>query len=514
MACNSTLDHGLDLEDVLHYGGLDVRALSLMLLLRSLSATASAWWISDRPREGPSPGLGYFPFYLNDTRDNQTSGDVTNSTIFGLVTSHPVWKAVSADIFAGQIIVSLIVLTFVAVFLLREWIVQNARPGVFEDMEMPVVEGDEVPPPVEPVEAPRAADDAELAPEDSSDSGSETHVSSHDADFPTESSSDEAMDMDSTGFESRELRRPEFGILLDREPSLQERRRVMRNAAMHRRRIENEENSVGSSSGSSPPPPGPRPRFHTRYERRSSSEPRTIGSSPSFLDASDDDMRRLRPLIAPADTSSSIPRSPSSIPRRPPLPTSGRSSRTHTPLASPGLATYRAPEDLAAGPSGIGGYFDEEAGPIPDFEREHRRYFKEPDGSEDHMSDSERESVGLEDFEDFSDSLPSLESLESDSLDDEDELDDVLDEDEELNMDRQPVDVRLDGAIRDDLPAEENAPPLEGNEDFDPLVDDDNDMDGALEGNYSIYQMMSCITQYTLVIGLRGPIFGIFQNVS
>ena len=43
--------------------------------------------------------------------------------------------ALSADIFTGQIIASLIVLTFVAVFLLREWISQNARPGVFEDEE-------------------------------------------------------------------------------------------------------------------------------------------------------------------------------------------------------------------------------------------------------------------------------------------------------------------------------------------------------------------------------------------
>lgn len=35
--------------------------------------------------------------------------------------------------FMGQIIASLIVLTFVAVFLLREWVSQNARPGLFED---------------------------------------------------------------------------------------------------------------------------------------------------------------------------------------------------------------------------------------------------------------------------------------------------------------------------------------------------------------------------------------------
>lgn len=56
----------------------------------------------------------------------------------------------SSDIFTGQIIASVIVLTFLAVFLLREYIAQNARPGVFEDAEMP-----DVPdiPPVENVAA-------------------------------------------------------------------------------------------------------------------------------------------------------------------------------------------------------------------------------------------------------------------------------------------------------------------------------------------------------------------------
>lgn len=42
---------------------------------------------------------------------------------------HDLWS----DIFVGQIIAALVVVLFLAVFLLREWIVQNARPGVFED---------------------------------------------------------------------------------------------------------------------------------------------------------------------------------------------------------------------------------------------------------------------------------------------------------------------------------------------------------------------------------------------
>lgn len=61
------------------------------------------------------------------------------------------WLTLSSDVFTGQIIASIIVLTFVAVFLLREWISQNARPGVFEDEELP--DGDQVPAPPRRVEA-------------------------------------------------------------------------------------------------------------------------------------------------------------------------------------------------------------------------------------------------------------------------------------------------------------------------------------------------------------------------
>ena len=64
--------------------------------------------------------------------------------------AHPLWLSLSADIFTGQMIASLIVLTFVAVFLLREWISQNARPGVFEDEEALPDE----PPAIEPLNPP------------------------------------------------------------------------------------------------------------------------------------------------------------------------------------------------------------------------------------------------------------------------------------------------------------------------------------------------------------------------
>jgi E3 ubiquitin-protein ligase MARCH6 len=66
--------------------------------------------------------------------------------------AHPLWLSLSADIFTGQMIASLIVLTFVAVFLLREWISQNARPGVFEEEEALPDE----PPAIEPPPVPEA----------------------------------------------------------------------------------------------------------------------------------------------------------------------------------------------------------------------------------------------------------------------------------------------------------------------------------------------------------------------
>lgn len=96
----------------------------------------SAWWISGRTRPH-SPNNDGSPFY--NIHFDESIPQPT--TFLGRLTSHPVWAALSADVFTGQIIASLIVLTFVAVFLLREWISQNARPGIFEDDEILPEEG-------------------------------------------------------------------------------------------------------------------------------------------------------------------------------------------------------------------------------------------------------------------------------------------------------------------------------------------------------------------------------------
>ncbi|CAE6474360.1 unnamed protein product [Rhizoctonia solani] len=77
--------------------------------------------------------------------------------------SRPPWASIlpqdlGADIFKGQIITIAVVIVFLTIFLLREWIIQNARPGVFGDDEVPEAAA-VVPDPVpaqEPMAEPRA----------------------------------------------------------------------------------------------------------------------------------------------------------------------------------------------------------------------------------------------------------------------------------------------------------------------------------------------------------------------
>ncbi|KAJ7036506.1 hypothetical protein C8F04DRAFT_953656 [Mycena alexandri] len=88
-----------------------------------------AWWISDRPRPADAPEDSAFYMVFHSDATAVPPPD----TFIARVATHPLWLSLSSDIFTGQIIASLVVLTFVAVFLLREWISQNARPGVFED---------------------------------------------------------------------------------------------------------------------------------------------------------------------------------------------------------------------------------------------------------------------------------------------------------------------------------------------------------------------------------------------
>lgn len=105
---------------------------------------STAWWISARPRSSSSF------FFYNLTMRSQANATLTNAShrrlandsdtpSFNAIFAHPLLRSVSADIFTGQIIATLIVLVFIAVFLLREWISQNARPGIFEEGDPAIV---------------------------------------------------------------------------------------------------------------------------------------------------------------------------------------------------------------------------------------------------------------------------------------------------------------------------------------------------------------------------------------
>ncbi|KAF5353123.1 hypothetical protein D9758_008724 [Tetrapyrgos nigripes] len=143
----------------------------------------TAWWISNRSHPSPSENIAaeinpfnpliqhlleYYPTFTNSSAESSSVPDtpVANATLNSVVSrtiNHPVWIALSSDIFTGQIIASLIVIVFVAIFLLREWIAQNARPGIFDDNDdVQVAPRDQVlqvPPAPAPPAAPPAAGD-------------------------------------------------------------------------------------------------------------------------------------------------------------------------------------------------------------------------------------------------------------------------------------------------------------------------------------------------------------------
>ncbi|THH12440.1 hypothetical protein EW146_g7700 [Bondarzewia mesenterica] len=109
---------------------------------------STAWWISARARAAAPASMSFFynltaraHSSANTTVLPSPSSDEPRSSLT-LIVTHPLLRTISKDIFTGQIIATLIVLAFIAVFLLREWISQNARPGVFEDGDL-LAEGEE-----------------------------------------------------------------------------------------------------------------------------------------------------------------------------------------------------------------------------------------------------------------------------------------------------------------------------------------------------------------------------------
>ena len=628
MVGSAPLGHRVDMENVFHDGRFDVCRF-LLLPYSCLLFLDRAWWISDRPRPTP-PISSHTSFYQihNMTEGNGTYPSLANMTLWERTTSRSFWNAMSADIFAGQIIASLIVLTFVAIFLLREWISQNARPGVFEDEDFPQDERD-MPPPLEPIaplpalaagrapvpappqpqppaqlpmaeirllEIPSHTDNAppvipplanrrpndrhgnrKMRPHAVGSSARRTEVlrrrrekgkgKARDEDEESTPTSDTDRAAGSWS-RSRSRRKIDMGSESSSDESeyqITENSENIRAAvgAAAIRRAEAAKAAGTSTSLSSPPLDEPSPtteqsKFQFTFRppsysrRRSVSEPTAGSISPSNSssdvtagnlvwdvtpprDTPDSPESSTSTLSSPSSPTSGVPSlnasvaeklfaeksttpsgSPSAL-RRPPLlttifpspagtpPAVGSSRSTGpTPLASPNLATYRAPEELEGGPSRLTGYFDQEeltlAEALSDsaMRREHEKYFGPPTEVGESGSNPPAIPHGLDD----------------DSGDDDYDEDDSY-EHVEAGDDDEDVDVHADGGDWDDnaVEVERDAPPplapaIDGQQQNAPEPADGADIGDDIEGN--VEDDMEGAME---AIGMRGPIYGVVQNV-
>lgn len=561
-----------------------------------------AWWISDRPRPS-SPKVdhksGNTVFHHNPNLtvvgSNNTSA-FSNSTFVEWTMSRPFWRAISADIFAGQIIATFIVLTFVAVFLLREWISQNARPGVFEDEEFPEENRDI--PPLEPVGAEPQGQPQALplpAPQNAAPTlphpvargdrvaargrgarklrrhprGRSPAVAENILRRRREKGKGKARDDESApesdsdhpaAARARARRRLHSGLAASDESEEElefsrNLRDIVGAAAM--RRAE----AAKAASTSANPDEGSKFQFTFRVSPQLSPQRRSISECSSSFDVWSSEATGFRDEtkyanLSPSSSSDTLssttspqagtpslnpsategifaphPSTPSSPVRRPPLlsatfltpngagtsspPPAVGSSRSgaQTPLASPSLATYRAPEELEEGPSTLAGYFNPEGTAEAEMKMEHEMYFRaaghdagplQPDdisalhpvadvgegnGDHDHEEDEDDddyEHVLADDDDD--ESQEDADALEFDEA----EWDEGDEDQEEGEREPRQVDQGLQQPRAPGHPA-----PIEVadvNDDLDGNGEDD--MEGAMEA-----------------IGMRGPIYGVVQNV-
>jgi E3 ubiquitin-protein ligase MARCH6 len=558
---------------------------------------STAWWISDRPRlpSGEKRSL----FHLASSSGN-TTAVLPGETLLDRIVAHPMWISISADIFTGQIIASLIVLTFVAVFLLREWISQNARPGVFEDEEIPPEERREpAPAPAEPAPQapaivnlePQALPRAPLVLEDETRNqldGFGDHTLRH-AHRPVRMhrqspkgkgratdvnpSSDVDADLHVPARARRRLHPGSSSTVTSDFAEYEGLRRRAFSRRLHAARASGAKHRTdqGASSDSGEGSPvDSRDRFEftfratARLPRRSLPEP-SLFSQPSTRAEPAFPPVELVPPLAPIPfsfrkveeklaseredraTSSAPPypflsappsgewpalppplspiSRPFQVPRRPTLPTAtipdivDPNFSIVPPPSRPSLATYRAPEELEAGPSRHT-YFENDVSSDDAPEEEHQHYFREPSPKaierESSDTSSSADDSGNEEREHVHDSLenstqdntrhppePSPEADDDDDDDDEEDEDDDVQEDfefvEEAEWDAEadPEAEEPDPAAAPAAPpAPAEAPPqLEPVDDMDGNVEDD--MEGAMEA-----------------IGMRGPIYGVFQNAA
>ncbi|KAI0077759.1 hypothetical protein K474DRAFT_1620717 [Panus rudis PR-1116 ss-1] len=496
---------------------------------------ATAWWIADRARPIASKEAVSDPNVTSTSVHNELPPTPANATLLTSFLLHPTVRNVSADIVTGQIIASVIILGFVAVFLLREWISQNARPGVFDDAELPPEEDERVViPPVQdvrqqpvlalPAEAAPIPPDEQIMPLRPEDVVMPPPPSAHLPPAPVIDDKGSSAASSST----------EEGDIVDRYDVGERQRKMPRHADYGKETPRQKEKEKERAS--------PQREHKARQKLNPLSQPMDLNPEQTqFTFSVPVSPRHNEPLAGPSSSvgpnsaslfSSSFPAARPESPygsneqfpvlrehtpamplRRPPLPgislpptfadgssaTASR-SRTTTPLASPSLATYSAPEEFEAGPSNLSGYFTSQTSP-EELRREHDQYFREPSPERYPLPPSspgltptrEDEEVTLAGDSSHEDIIP---RSDDDFEEEEDGEDDIVPFGPELPpAEEAPVQNADNGEAADgNEPPRIEVEPAD-QEELDANLDDD--MDGALEA-----------------IGLRGPIYGVLQNAA
>lgn len=462
-----------------------------------------AWWISDRPR--PS---------LPSIQENTTARAQRNITMQGVtwpvaLLHHPAMRTVSADVVSGQIISTIIVMAFVSVFLLREWISQNARPGVFDDAEAPP--GPELPPQPAPVPVP---DLAWLPPEVAEAGGRppmDLAEAGHGARVPLTPETEAApLTIEGLGTppwdavpgpsEVGRMSSDFYDFPTTDKGKGKAREDPSSSSIESRKRRHSAEDLYG-------PTPSDTPLYPT---------PRSSEQHPLKLDFSSWDPLgqsvppRPRPDVpedVSPDVSPTLPQTPSRQ-GRPPLFSTAQfpneegapsprllSSRGQTPLASPNLATYRAPEEFEAGPSNITGYFPKPTTSNGDAEgalssalkgadEEYEKYFplRRP-GSSQGATYAASDEEPFDERDEDSDDMPPLSTWTDDEMEDGDgEHDDdadapVLAPFPDPLGGPEPLDPDVEAEAEGDRPEGFQ----EGNMDQEAVDDLNDDMDAAME---------------------------------
>lgn len=458
----------------------------------------TSYYIADRP----------IPVESAEGAQRSYHAILNDPTTYSSMSQHPLWLAVSNDIFAGQIIASLIVVTFVAIFLLREWISQNARPGVLEGEEMPLVDIPEPEPqanleplelddaPILPVmavqdrialaerqlEAVRALDAMQANRGRPGTPIPEPAGHPHDRLKRDRTEEFEASEANTTGNAERQRHRAQT--------------RRVQTARRHRQRAISEGAASSSSAPAGLATDWPQ-EFTFRSDRTLSTQrlgdPSTPGISapramPPTMNSPFPPVALQQPVGAQlpfsfdqAASSSSSVNTPGTPLRRPPLPntflppgSSGPSSPARvTPMISPGLATYRPPEVMAEDT----GYFDDVETPLRQMRAE-----VEPDEMGHYFIDPEEDEE--EDVFGQVVHVPNAHNNEDDEVPLEQQDDRIV------RVDGPPQDDPVIPGLADDAEMAANL-----NDDLDGGADED--MEGALEA-----------------IGMRGPLYGVIQNAT